>query len=91
MSAVEDEQHRLRAAVHLVWFSVVELHWQTPHEVEGQRLELYEAWLQEWGPVSAADDVVVEQNSEETDVMHVVAEQKSEEDDAMQGKGKAWE
>lgn len=41
--------------------------------------------------MSAADDVVVEQNSEETDVMHVVAEQKSEEDDAMQGKGKAWE
>lgn len=46
MSAVEDEKLRLRAAVHLVWFSVVELHWQTPHEVEGQRLELYEAWLQ---------------------------------------------
>lgn len=41
--------------------------------------------------MSAADDVVVEQNSEETDVMHVVAEQKSEEDDAMQGKEKAWE
>lgn len=41
--------------------------------------------------MSAADDVVVEQNSEETDVMHVVAEQNSEEDDAMQGKGKAWE
>lgn len=46
-SAVEDEQLRLRAAVHLVWLSVVELHGQTPHEVEGQRLELYEAWLQE--------------------------------------------
>lgn len=41
--------------------------------------------------MSAADDVVVEQNSEENDVMHVVAEQNSEEDDVMEGKEKAWE
>lgn len=56
-SAVEDEQLRLRV-VPLVRFWVVELHGQTPHVVEGQRLELYETWLQESGPVSAADDVV---------------------------------
>lgn len=67
-TVVEDEQLRLRS-VHLVWFWVAELHGQTPHVVEVQRLELYETWLQESGPVSAADDVVAEQNSEENDMM----------------------
>lgn len=41
--------------------------------------------------MSAADDVVVGQNSEENDVMHVVAEQNSEENDVKQEKEKAWE
>jgi hypothetical protein len=62
-TAVEDEQLRLHV-VPVVPLWVVELHGQTPHVVEGQRLELYETWLQKLGPVSAADDVVPQQKEQ---------------------------